>query len=87
MIGNDQRLCHCGRAGIPQLGFAELLDLLRGQCAVLIRVRFRKTFEYSRQLLFGGLLRLRTGEGRRRQQSEDHEAQDGVLFVHGLRFP
>jgi hypothetical protein len=32
-------------------------------------------------------LRLRTGEGRRRQQSEDHEAQDGVLFVHGLRFP
>jgi hypothetical protein len=26
------------------------------------------------------------GEGRRRQQSEDHEEQDGVLFVHGLRF-
>jgi hypothetical protein len=31
-------------------------------------------------------LRLRIDEGRRRQQSEDHEEQDGVLYVHGLRF-
>ena len=54
-------------------GFEELLDLLRVQFAVLIRVRFGKTLEYFRQLLFGGLLRLRTGEGRRRQQSENNQ--------------
>ena len=34
----------------------EGLELLRRQCAVFILVHFRKTFEYSRQLLFSGLL-------------------------------
>ena len=66
-IPSLRRLCRCGRAPIPLPGFEELLDLLRVQFAVLIRVRFGKTLEYSRQLLFGGLLRLRIRGGRRRR--------------------
>ena len=56
-IPSLRRLCRCGRAPIPLPGFEELLDLLRVQFAVLILVRIGKTLEYSRQLLFGGLLR------------------------------
>ena len=88
-------LRRCGRASFPLPGFEELLahgrDFLRGQFAVLVLIRFGETLEYSRPLRWGGALRwggllcLRIGAGRRRQQSEGREVQDGVLLDHGLR--
>ena len=52
-----RRLCRSGLAPIPLPGLAELPDLLRGQFAILIRVRFGKPLECLRPLLFGVLSR------------------------------
>ena len=58
-----RRWCGCrrGRIRLVSPRFEELLandlDLFRGQFAILIRVRFGKTPEYSSQLLCGRLLR------------------------------